>query len=217
MVIINEEGERSFVCNPGNFIRVNINDYDWDLLTDYDVLLVGSCFILDGLLPDLPQVLQKCREHNVTSIVDTVWPTRPNSQLIIPSLPYMDFFTPSFEEAQLISGRTTVEDIADWCLQQGCKNVIIKMDKNGCYLANDSVRMHIPALKVLLEDSTGAGDCFLAGFIKGLERGYDIVKSTQLANSAGAMCVQKLGAYTGITNFNDLEERYFVQYDNIAV
>ena len=211
-VLINQEGERCFICNPGNFIQVSKDDYDWDILKEFDVLVIGSCFLLDKLLPDLPYVLSKCREHNVISLIDTVWPTRPNYNIIENSLPYLDFFVPSFQEAQMLSGRETPEDIAKWCLDFGTKNVLIKMDKEGCFLANKEFKEHIPALKVPLVDSTGAGDCFLAGFIKGLSLKYDLVKAAQLGNSAGAMCVQFVGAYTGISNFDDLVKNFFSKY-----
>lgn len=211
-VLINSEGERSFICNPGNFIHVSINDYNWDILEEFDVLLIGSCFLLDKLLPDLPDVLKLCRKHNVISIIDTVWPTRPTYRLIEKSLPFMDFFTPSFEEAQVLSGHKEPADIAQWCLDQGTKNVIIKMDKKGCYLANKEIQQQIPAFKVELVDSTGAGDCFLAGFIKGLSINYDLPRAAMLGNAAGALCVQKVGAYTGITNYKDLTENHFTNY-----
>lgn len=213
-VLINQNGERSFICNPGNFINIKLSDYNWELLKDFKILLIGSCFLLDGLLPDLPELLQLCREYNTTTIIDTVWPTRTTYKLINKSLPYMDFFTPSFEEAQVISEQKTPEDIAKWCLDQGTKNVIIKMDKQGCYLANENIQIQVPALKVNLIDSTGAGDCFLAGLVKGLLNNYDLIKATQMANAAGAMCVQSLGAYTGITNYNDLYNNLFSKYSS---
>lgn len=57
-VIIRPDGERSFACNPGNYIQIKYDDYNWDILKEFDVLLIGSCFLLEGLLPDLPKVLQ---------------------------------------------------------------------------------------------------------------------------------------------------------------
>lgn len=211
-VIIRPDGERSFVCNPGNYIQLKYDDYDWDILKEFDVLLIGSCFLLEGLLPDLPKVLQKCREHNTISIIDTVWPNNPNFKQIVDSLPHLDYFTPSLKEAQLLTNKVETEDIAQWCLDKGTKNVIVKMDKEGCYLANEELKIKIPALKVPLVDSTGAGDCFLAGFIKGLLSNYNLIEATKLGNAAGAMCVQFLGAYTGISNYNDLVNNFYSKY-----
>lgn len=212
-VLINKDGERSFLCNPGNFIQIALDEYDWNLLKNFNVLLIASCLLFDNLLPDFPKILNICRQYNVISIVDTVWPTKPTHKLIINSLPYIDYFTPSLEEAQVISGQQTPKDISQWCLDHGTKNVIIKMDKEGCYLANKDLQLQIPALKIPLVDSTGAGDCFLAGLIKGLLEKYPLINATQLANSAGAMCVQSLGAYTGITNFEDLLKNFYSRYN----
>ncbi|MEW5819983.1 MAG: carbohydrate kinase family protein [Cyanobacteriota bacterium] len=212
-VLINKEGERSFICNPGNFIMVSIDDYDWSILQEFDALLIGSCFLLDTLLPDLPEVLKQCKKYNTISLVDTVWPTRPTYKLIEKSIPFMDFFTPSFEEAQVISNYQKPEDIANWCLGLGAENVIIKMDKAGCYLANKNTQEQISALEVSLVDSTGAGDCFLAGFLKGLSLKFDLNKAAKLGNAAGAMCVQHVGAYTGIKDFDNLYKQLFYKYE----
>lgn len=213
-VMLNPDGERSFICNPGNFIKISLDDYDWDnILQDFDYLQIGSCFILDNLLPHFPKILKLCNENNVTSILDTVWPTKPTYKLIVHALPYLDYFTPSFEEAQIITGQKNPEDIANWCLDIGSKNIIIKMDKRGCFIANKELNEQLPALNVQLKDSTGAGDCFLAGFITALGKDYDLKSAAKIGNSAGAMCVQKLGAYTGITNFDDLLNNYYCQYN----
>ena len=87
------------------------------------------------------------------------------------------------------------------------------MDKKGCFLANSTTNIQIPALEVPLTDSTGAGDCFLAGFIKGLSLDYNLIKSAQLGNSAGALCVQHIGAYTGIKDFDNLVNTSFCKYN----
>jgi len=220
-VLINGDGERSFICNPGNFLQVSMEDYDWDILSDVDFLLIGSSLLFDNLLPEMPSLLKLCREHNVTTLVDTVWPTRPTYKLIENALPYMDYFTPSLEEAQVISGLQTPEEIAKWCLDHGTRNVVLKMDKRGCFIANQYMQITVPALQVPLVDSTGAGDCFLAGFITALSKDYSILESAQIANAAGAMCVQSLGGYSGISNFEDLIEKYLKHYaesiSNLAV
>lgn len=208
-VLINTQGERSFICNPGNYIHITLEEINWHKLKDFNVFLVGSCFLLPELLPVLSEPLKLCREYGVISIVDTVWPQNESAKSIVHALPYIDYFTPSFEEAQIISGQQTPQDIAQWCLDNGSTNIIIKMDKQGCYLANKDMQLQIPAITVNLVDSTGAGDCFLAGFITGLSKNYDLIKAAQLANSAGAMCVTTLGAYTGITNFDDLFNNFF--------
>lgn len=212
-VLINEKGERSFICNPGNFIHIYFKDYNWELLKDFDVLAIGSCFLLEELLPEMPELLKKCREYNVTSVVDTVWPTRPTYKLLEKSLPYIDYFTPSLEEAKILTEKKTPEEISKWCSEKGSKNIIIKMDKQGSYIHSSEIQTLVPGLNVETIDSTGAGDCFLAGFVKGLELGYDIVQAVKLGNATGAMCVESVGAYSGITNFFELQQKYFQKFE----
>lgn len=213
-VLINNKGERSFICNPGNFIHIYFKDFDWDLLKNFDILAIGSCFLLEELLPEMPELLKHCIKYNVATVVDTVWPVRPTYKLIESSLPYIDYFTPSFEEAKILTEKNNTADIAQWCTERGCKNIIIKMDKQGSYLHTKALQTVIPGLNVNTMDSTGAGDCFLAGFIKGLTLKYDIVEAVKLGNAAGAMCVESIGAYSGITTYTDLHKKYFKKYEN---
>ncbi len=76
----------------------------------------------------------------------------------------------------------------------GAKAVVIKLGKDGCDLySDDSKLFHIPGLKVPVLDTTAAGDCFAAGFMTGLVKGYSLRKCAEFANCVGAAKVQKLG------------------------
>ena len=47
-------------------------------------------------------------------------------------------------------------------------------------------------------DSTGAGDCFSGGYIAALQRSLSHEEAARIANAAGALSVQQLGATAGI-------------------
>ena len=59
---------------------------------------------------------------------------------------------------------------------------------------NDEIEKRISAFQTKAVDTTGAGDAFVAGFIKGLLQGFSIEKCAQYGNVIGSLAVEKLGA-----------------------
>ena len=76
----------------------------------------------------------------------------------------------------------------DWILEK----LIITLDKDGCMYSGTSY----PTEKVEIMDISGAGDTFVAGFVKMFLDTDDISKSIQFANRCSAQVVQKRGVTT---------------------
>lgn len=76
----------------------------------------------------------------------------------------------------------------DWILEK----LIITLDKDGCMYNGTSY----PTEEVEIMDISGAGDTFVAGFVKMFLDTEDIPKSIQYANRCSAQVVQKRGVTT---------------------
>ena len=63
----------------------------------------------------------------------------------------------------------------------------------------------IPAFQVETVDALGAGDSFVAGFVAGLSKGWDLHRTARFACAVGAMCVTALGATPGIRSLEETE------------
>ncbi len=59
----------------------------------------------------------------------------------------------------------------------------------------DGVNYNIPVENVEVSDVTGAGDCFLAGFVFGLDKGYDYKKCLEIATRGSTVSVKHSGTY----------------------
>ena len=68
----------------------------------------------------------------------------------------------------------------------------------------DGKKYEIPVDNVEVSDVTGAGDCFLAGFVYALTQGYDYEKSLKLAVRGSTESVKHSGTY--ILKKEDLED-----------
>ena len=70
-----------------------------------------------------------------TTFLDVCWDAKGNwGKLLNMSMPYIDWFMPSIDEAVKISGETDTDRISEVFFERGIKNVVIKMGSDGCFL-----------------------------------------------------------------------------------
>ena len=79
-------------------------------------------------------------------------------------------------------------------LERGIDHVVIKTGEKGCYAASRDGHFAVPALKVPVVDTTGAGDNLVAGFMDALLRGYSFRECCEAGIRTAADSVQHLGA-----------------------
>ena len=62
----------------------------------------------------------------------------------------------------------------------------------------------VPAFKVLVADTTGAGDVFHGGYIFGILKGWNITKTIRFASACAALKCRKIGGRAGIPDLNEV-------------
>ncbi len=96
-----------------------------------------------------------------------------------------DVLKPCKAAAREMTGEADYEKIAKAMLGLGPK---------GCIIASSEKIRHVPALKVEVVDTTGAGDAFMGGLSFGLLQGWDFERVGLFANACAALCCTKVGA-----------------------
>ena len=66
----------------------------------------------------------------------------------------------------------------------------------------------IPARKVTVRDTTGAGDIFHGAFTYGIANGYSLENSVKLGNIAGALSTTKMGSRNSVPTLKQVMEFY---------
>jgi 2-dehydro-3-deoxygluconokinase len=72
------------------------------------------------------------------------------------------------------------------------------MGADGCLVAGASGRRRVPALPTEIVDSTGAGDCWDAGFVAALATGEDVHTAALIGNAAASFCIRAVGGSAGV-------------------
>jgi sugar/nucleoside kinase (ribokinase family) len=71
--------------------------------------------------------------------------------------------------------------------------VVVKRGDQGAQAFCDAKAFHVPAIAVDVVDTTGAGDCFNAGFLYGWVKGFSIERCLQYGNICGGLSVRDYG------------------------
>ena len=207
MVMIASDAERSFIHCRGANAALHVFDVDWDFLREAKILHIAGHFLMPGFDgKDCAEVLRRAKEMGLTTSLDTAGEaTRDWQELLLPTLPYLDYLVPSYSEARLCTPlygtpEDTPHNVARWFQEQGAGVVALKMGEAGSYVLdkNGENEWTLPPYKVNALDATGAGDAFAAGFLAGVVNGYDLETCARLGNAAGACCVEALGTVDGV-------------------
>jgi len=209
VVLVNRKAQRSFLHAMAANDLIRQKDLKLSKLSRYQHLHVGGYFLfpaLDG--KPMADILNRAQKQGLTTSLDTAWDLKGRwMKALKPCLPYLDYFMPSEREVKMLLGYTHPVKASKAFIQLGAKAVVVKLGEKGSYFLNrEGLELRVPAYRAKVVDTTGAGDCFCAGFIKGLSLGSDLKKSLQLGNAAGACAVEALGATAGIYSFRQVSK-----------
>lgn len=142
------------------------------------------------------EAYQKLSAEGAIQVFDTGWEEDLSIEKYRDYLEIADYYVPNQKEAMKITGESTVENAAKE-LGKYFKDVVIKLDKDGCLLKNGKGMKVIPPLPgVKAVDATGAGDAFMSGFLYGLYYDYPVEQCIRFGNVTGGICVQGVGCLT---------------------
>ncbi|MCL5408804.1 MAG: carbohydrate kinase family protein [Candidatus Omnitrophica bacterium] len=216
-VLVHSDGERSFIHSIGANGKLTCEDMDFQYLENFAVIHIGGVLLMDSLEDEnLEKLCRQIKNMNKILTVDTAWDFKGKWLSVIEkSLPYMDYFLPSIEEAKMISGKENAEEICKFFLDRGVQNVCLKMGGNGSLIMNKTEKYYFPPIPVDVVSTLGAGDAYIGGFLVGLLKEYSFQNCGLLANITGAQAVTSMGATSGIKNWKGLLD--FAKKHNLAL
>lgn len=196
-------GQRSFLHTMGTNATLRLDEIDMGIVSGAKFCFVTGTMVMktfDGA--QTAEMLRRTKAAGVTTLLDTVYVDSAKNwrEIIEPCLPHLDYFIPSEPEAAAITGETQPSRMARVLQAGGCRNAVIKLGPAGAFWRNAAGAEGLcPAFAVpKVVDTTGAGDCWSAGFLTGLSRGETLAEAVDLGNATAAFSIQAAGASTGI-------------------
>jgi 2-dehydro-3-deoxygluconokinase len=123
-----------------------------------------------------------------------LWPLARARALIAAAAALSDYYFPSIEDAQALSGLKDADAIIDWAHRLGAKAVLLKLGPEGALVSDGNKRERIDGYKVQAVDATGAGDCFCGACLARLAAGDSLWDAARYANAAAALSTTGFGA-----------------------
>ncbi|RVV97081.1 sugar kinase [Mesobaculum littorinae] len=205
---VRPNGERPALHVPGTAATFDIAPADYEAALDAGIVHIGGTGLLksfDGA-PTLA-FIKAAKDAGRITTFDLIQATPETTALVEPLLPYIDYFIPSIEEAQEMSGLAEAADIAQWFQAKGVKNTILTMGGEGVYvLPAEGDAFTLPAHDIDVVDTTGCGDSFSAGIIVGLVKGWPLKDCARFASAVAARVAMGLGSDGKLTSFDETVE-----------
>ncbi|GAB3654695.1 5-dehydro-2-deoxygluconokinase [Nocardioides korecus] len=102
------------------------------------------------------------------------------------------------EECEVAVGETDPERAADALLERGLELAIVKQGPRGVLAATADERVVVPPFPVEVVNGLGAGDAFGGALVHGLVQGWDLRRTLEFANVAGALVAGRLECSTAM-------------------
>lgn len=171
---------------------------------DFELLLRSKHLHVVGL--NIPRLilLKMASENGITTSVDTNFKREDQMKLFQEGLPFIDYLIPNKQEVENLFGFSDIQSTVKYLGSKVKKYCIVKLGADGAIASNGKAVISSPALKVQnVEDTTGAGDAFNAGFIFGLFKGKNISTSLHYGNVYAALSIKKVGGTNGLSTIDE--------------
>jgi sugar/nucleoside kinase (ribokinase family) len=105
---------------------------------------------------------------------------------------YADIVFLNQEEAFALTGKKDAQALAE--VARHCPTTIVKLGARGSLVCHEGDVFEVPVYPVDAVDTTGAGDCYAAGYLYGWTQGWNPAKSGELGSRIAALTVAQIGA-----------------------
>ena len=205
LIMVDGRGDRGILVDPGVNDTISTADVDMNQINSAALIHMTSFVCRNS---DTSFQTQKHVAARTTADI-SLDPGTLYAELGMEAL--MEFISrarvvlPSDHELQLMTGCEDVHEGASMLIDAGAQWVAVTMGADGCYVTNGSIQKQIPAQKVVVVDTTGAGDAFNAGFIYGMLQGKTIVTCALMGNITASIKITKRGARSGLPHRDQLD------------
>jgi sugar/nucleoside kinase (ribokinase family) len=202
---IRPSGERPAFHVVGANGTYGPDDVDPDALASATHLHLGGPEFMGG--EAAAKILGPARERGVVTSADVLAPGEMGLlDWIADALPHLDYFLPNDEQ---VLGFTGADDLEAGCrllLERGVGCVAATCGADGALVVDGEGSRRVPAFDVDVVDTTGCGDAFSAGFLRGLSLGRDRAAAARLGCAAAGLVAGGLGTDYGDFDLTRVEE-----------
>jgi sugar/nucleoside kinase (ribokinase family) len=182
-----------------------LDDLDLTALDGFTHVHLGGPEFLGG--EAAAKLLSHARSIGATTSLDLLAPGDPDMLAWVgDALPETDYLLPNDEQVLGFTGATSLEKGARSLVEKGVGCVAVTQGSKGALVVTPEETIAVPAYDINVVDTTGCGDAFSAGFLRGLSLGLDLRESAELGCATAAQVAQGLGTDAGSYSLASVQE-----------
>jgi sugar/nucleoside kinase (ribokinase family) len=170
----------------------------WEAIAAATNLHLGAPEFMGGT--EAAEILSFARERGVVTSADILAPGDQAGAVldwIAPAFEHLDYLLPNEEQVLGLSGADRLLDGCRALLNRGVGCVVATCGADGAIVVDPGGAETVPAFAVDVVDTTGCGDAFSAGFLRGRALGRSRVEAARLGCAAAALVATGLGSDHG--------------------
>ncbi len=193
---IRPNGERPAFHVVGANATYGPDDAPWQAIADATNLHLGGPEFMGG--EAAAQILSAARSAGTVTSADVLAPGDPGLlEWLAPALPHLDYLLPNDEQVLGFTGAPDVEAGCADLVQRGVSCVAATCGGAGVVIADSAGVVRVPAFAIEVVDTTGCGDAFSAGFLRGLALGRPRDEAARLGCAVAGLVAGGLGTDHG--------------------
>jgi sugar/nucleoside kinase (ribokinase family) len=196
LILLDATGEKTIATRRGVNLGAVLPKDPAALVADADAVLIDNRF------PDFVMaVCRAARERGIPIVIDLDQATKVTD-------PLLALGTHVVSSAEALFGTTGLKDYGEAlkALAGHLSGFLAITDgPHGVYWLDDGDVRHLPAFKVKVIDSLGAGDAFHGGFTLALAEGMALPEILRFASATAALKCTKFGGASGAPTRADVE------------
>jgi sugar/nucleoside kinase (ribokinase family) len=203
LVIVDAQGERTFVTAKGAELSLRRRDLDVVAVEPGDIVYVsGYNLVYPEVGESVGQWLADLGDEVTVAFDPGARVADIPESLVASTLARTDWLLCNVHEARALSGETAIGPAGDVLLARtGGRGVVIHDGPHGCWVVTATQPcVRVAGFVTRVVDTNGAGDTHNGVFLAELSRGGDVLEAARRANGAAAMAVAQLGPATSPTH-----------------
>jgi sugar/nucleoside kinase (ribokinase family) len=195
--------------HPGALAAYTVADLPAELLAWAKVVLATGYTIMPQLRPTgFAQALHTARRAGALTALDIGPAIGQPTQLaeLAPFLADIDYCLANRHELAVCTGEQETDRGAQRLLGAGAACVIVKQGAAGALVYQPGRRMHLPAFRVAVYSTVGAGDAFNAGLLFARQQGDTLEEAVRFGNAVAALVISSGKGILGCPSLSRVHE-----------
>jgi sugar/nucleoside kinase (ribokinase family) len=181
-------------------------DAPWTEIEQAGYLHLGAPEFMGG--EEAARILSFAREHGVVTSADILAPGDQAAGIVewlAPAFEHIDYLLPNQEQVHGLTGESELQAGCEELLERGVGCVAATSGDEGALIVDRGGAERVPAFATDVVDTTGCGDAFSAGFLRGLGLKRPKRDAAVLGCAAAGLVAQGLGSDHGDFDLSDAD------------